>query len=124
MELNVHSCHLLFDHFQFTLIHGPNIPGSYTILLFTVSGFTFIISHIHRWVWFLLGSISSFFLDLFLHQSLVAYWTPTDLLMGSSSFSVYLFAYSFCSWGSQGKNTEVVCHSLLQWTMFCQNPPL
>ena len=22
-----------------------------------------------------------------------------------------------CSWGSQGKNTEVVCHSLLQWTI-------
>ena len=27
-----------------------------------------------------------------------------------------------CSWGSQGK-TEVVCHSLLQWTTFCQNSP-
>ena len=23
-------------------------------------------------------------------------------------------------WRSQGKNTEVVCHSLLQWTTFCQ----
>ena len=34
-----------------------------------------------------------------------------------------LFAFSYCSWGSQGKNTEVVCHSLLQWTMFCQNSP-
>ena len=32
----------------------------------------------------------------------------------------YLFAFSSCSWGSQGKNTEVVCHSFLQWTMFCQ----
>ena len=30
---------------------------------------------------------------------------------------------SHCSWGSQGKNTEVVCHSLLQWTTFCQNSP-
>ena len=28
----------------------------------------------------------------------------------------YLFAFSYCSWGSQGKNTEVVCHSLLQQT--------
>ena len=28
-----------------------------------------------------------------------------------------------CSWGSQGKNTEVVCHSLFQWTTFCQNSP-
>src|SRR5574337_960813 len=27
----------------------------------------------------------------------------------------YHFAFSYCSQGSQGKNTEVVCHSLLQW---------
>ena len=27
----------------------------------------------------------------------------------------YIFAFSYCSWGSQGKNTEVVCYSLLQW---------
>ena len=27
--------------------------------------------------------------------------------------------FSCCSWGPQGKNTEVVCHSLLQWTVFC-----
>ena len=26
--------------------------------------------------------------------------------------------YTYCSWGSQGKNTEVVCHSLLQRTTF------
>ena len=36
------------------------------------------------------GSIYSFFLELFLHWSPVAYWAPTDL--GSSSFS----ALSFC----------------------------
>ena len=28
----------------------------------------------------------------------------------------YHFAFSYCSWGSQGKNTEVVYHSLLLWT--------
>ena len=33
-DVDVHSCHLLFDHFQFTSIHGFNIPGSYTILFF------------------------------------------------------------------------------------------
>ena len=39
-------------------------------------------------------------------------------------FSVsYLFAFSYCSWGSQGKNIEVVCHSLLLWTSFCQTSP-
>ena len=35
----------------------------------------------------------------------------------------YHFAFSYYSWGSQGKNTEVVCHSLLQWTTFCQTFP-
>ena len=35
------------------------------------------------------GSVSSFFLELFLHWSQVAYWAPTDL--GSSSFSVLSF---------------------------------
>ena len=88
-NVHVHSCHLLFDHFQFTLIHGPNIPGSYAILFLTASDFTSITSHIHTWVLFCFGSISSFFLELFLHWSPVAYWAPTDL--GSSSFSVLSF---------------------------------
>ena len=35
----------------------------------------------------------------------------------------YHFAFSYCSWASQGKNTEVACHSLLQWTTFCQACP-
>ena len=38
---------------------------------------------------FYFGSISSFFLELFLHWSPVAYWAPTDL--GSSSFIVISF---------------------------------
>ena len=49
-------------------------------------------------------SISSFFLELFLHSSLVAYGhLPTwriHLLVS------YLFAFSYCSWGSQGKNAK------------------
>ena len=45
---------------------------------------------------------------------------------------LYFFAWSpwktilsFCLfiWFMGGRNTEVVCHSLLQWTMFCQNSP-
>ena len=35
----------------------------------------------------------------------------------------YYFAFSYCSWGSQSKNTEVVCHSLVQWTTLCQTSP-
>ena len=38
---------------------------------------------------FSFGSVSSFFLELFLHWSAVAYWAPTDL--GSSSFSLLSF---------------------------------
>ena len=38
---------------------------------------------------FCCGSIPSFFLELFLHWSPVAYWAPTDL--GSSSFSILSF---------------------------------
>ena len=71
---------------------------------------------------FCFGAILSFFLELFLHSSPVAYWAPTDL--GSSSLNVLsFFCFSYCSWGSQGKNTEVVCHFLLQWTTFCQTSP-
>ena len=62
-------------------------------------------------------SVSSFYLELFLHSSPVAYWAPTDL--GSFSFSVL----SLCLFMLFMGFTEVVCHSLLQWTMFCKNSP-
>ena len=39
--------------------------------------------------WFCFGCIPSFFLELFLQWSPVAYWAPTEL--GSSSFSVLSF---------------------------------
>ena len=32
LNVDVHSCHLWFDHFPFTLIHEPNIPGSFAVL--------------------------------------------------------------------------------------------
>ena len=70
---------------------------------------------------FCFSSIPSFFLELFLCWSPVACWAPTDLV--SSSSVSYHFAFSYCSWGSQGKNTEVFCHFLLQWTTFCQTSP-
>ena len=53
-SVDIHSCHLLFDHFQFALIHGLDIPGSYAIFLFTASDLASITSHIHSWVLFLL----------------------------------------------------------------------
>ena len=122
-----HSCYLLFDYFRFALIHGPSIPGSYVILFFT----TPITTHIHNWVFcccccccfvfFCFGSVSSIFLELYLHSS--PYHIGHLLTWGVHLSVSYLFAFSYYSWGSQGKSTEVVCHSLLQWTTFCQNFP-
>ena len=57
---------------------------------------------------------SYFSTDLQYHTGCLPTW-GVDLSVS------YLFAFSYCSWCSQGKNTEVVCHSLLQWTTFCQN---
>ena len=79
----------MFDHFQFTLIHGLNILGPYAILFFTASDFTYTTSHIHNWVLFSFGSTSSFFLELYFDLSLVARWAPSN--MRSSSFSVISF---------------------------------
>ena len=71
---------------------------------------------------FCFGSVSSFFLELFLHWSPVAFWAPTDL--GSSSFSVVSFCLFILFMVFSRQESEVVCCSLLQWTMFCQNSQL
>ena len=65
---------LLFDHFQFALIHGPNIPGSYAILLFRALDFTSITSHINNLVLFLL------WLHLFFHSGVVSPVTSSRIL--------------------------------------------
>ena len=62
------------------------------------SDFTSITSHITTVSYFHFGSIPSFFLELFLHWSPVAYWAHTDL--GSSSFSVLSFCL-FMGFSSQ-----------------------
>ena len=61
------------------------------------------------------GSASSFLLELFLHSHLLTWGVHLSVS--------YLFACSYCWWGSQGKNAAVVCHFLLRWTRFCQNSP-
>ena len=79
----------MFDHFQFTFIRGPNIPGSNEILFFTAPDFTLTTRHIHNWALFPLrfslffpsGAISPFFSS----SVLGTYWP------GSSSFSVLSF---------------------------------
>ena len=87
-------------------------------IVLTASDLASITSHIHSWVLFSLWLHLFILSGVIFHWSPVAYLAPTNL--ESSSFSVLFFAFSYCSWGSQGKKTEVVCHSLLQWTTFCQ----
>ena len=105
-----------------------NILDSYTILFFAASD-----SLQHRILLsssdtstakyhFCFGLAASFFPKLFLHSFLCSNRISANL--GVHISVSYLFAFSYCSWGSQGKNTEVVCHSLLQGTAFCQNSPL
>ena len=72
---------------EFTLIHGPNIPGSYAALLCTA--LDTITSNIHNWELLSIWIHLSLFLELLLHSSPVAFWIPIDL--GSSSFSVISF---------------------------------
>ena len=68
---------------------------------------------------FRFGSICSFFLELFLHCSPVAYWAPTNL--GSSSFSVMSFCllilFMVCS--RQGYWSHLPFPSPV--AIFCQN---
>ena len=61
-KMSMFTRHLLFDHFSFVLIHGPNIPGSSVILSLKALDFTSITSHIHSWALFLLFH-SLFFLS-------------------------------------------------------------
>ena len=72
--------------------HGPNIPGSYVILLFTASDFTFITSHIHKCVLILL------WLCLFILSEVISPLISSSILgtyqPGSSSFKVIYFLNS------------------------------
>ena len=78
-----------FDHFQFALIHGPDIPGSYAILLFTASDLASITSHMHNLLLFLL------WLHLFTLSGVVSPLISSSighiLTLGSSSFRVLFF---------------------------------
>ena len=81
---------LLFDHFQFILICGPNIPGSYAILflqhqILLPSPVTSSTGHGFRFGFPFLHS----FWNIFFPSCLVAYWAPTHL--GSLSFNFIYF---------------------------------
>ena len=68
---------------QFTLIHGPNVPGSYAILFFTTLDFTFVTRHIHNWALFPLWLslfIPSGAISLLFSNSILDIFQPGELI--------------------------------------------
>ena len=115
---------LQIDHHNKSSYHL--LQHKYVTLLLTVFPMQCISSLLL--IYFIPGSL---YLLIFLTFLLIPVLTSTSLSSVSVTlilmcfFVLFCFVYNknlfifvFCSWGSQGKNTEVVCHSLLQWTTF------
>ena len=85
--------------------------------------FSSITNHIHDWplfsLWFYLFILSGVISPLF-SSNILGTYRPGEFIFQCHLF----FPFLYCLWGSQGKNTEVICHSFLQWTTFHQNSPL
>ena len=89
---------VILDHFQFALIHAPNIPGSYAILLFIALNFTSITSYIHNWVLFLLwlclfhlsGAISPL-----ICSSILGTYRPGEFISRVLSFCLFIVFMGF-----------------------------
>ena len=97
----------MLDHVQFTLIHGPNIPGSYVILFFTASDLLSPPDLSTTECHFCFDPAASFFLKVLViafYSFQVTYWTPSHL--GGSSSGVISFFLLYCSWGSHGKKNS------------------
>ena len=63
-DVNAYSYHLLLDRVQFSLIHGPNIQGSFVTLFFTALEFTPPPDTSRTECHFCSDSVASFFLEL------------------------------------------------------------
>ena len=95
------SCRFLLDHIQFILIHGPNIPGSFAVLFFKASDFTFTTKHIHNWVSFLLwpcsfilsGAISN--CPLLFPSSILDTYQPGGLSFQCHIFCLFILFMGF-----------------------------
>ena len=98
------------------------MPGSYTILFFAALGFTFIIRHINNWASYLLWP-SCFICFRAIGNSPPL--SPSSILdtfrPGGLIFQCHIFLAFYIVHEVLTARILVVCHSLLQWIMFCQN---
>ena len=100
------EAHMLLDHVQYTLIHEPNSPHSYTILFFIAADFNFTTRHIHNWAFpfwpscLILSEAISNCLLLFPSKILDTFW-PGGLI-----FWCYIFLpFHIVHGSSRGKHT-------------------
>ena len=89
------------------------------MLFLTALNFIFTTRRIHNWASFLL------WLSLFILSRAISPLFSSSILCIYQSGGLHLsvsclFVFSYYSWCSQGKNAEVICHCLLQWTTFYQ----
>ena len=78
--------------------HGPDIPGSYEILLFTALDLASITSHIHSWVlfllWLCLFILSGVISPLISSSILDTYW-PGEFIFQSPVFCLFILFMGF-----------------------------
>ena len=120
-----HSCHLLLDHVQFTLIHGSNSPDSNAISFFIALDFSFTTRYIHNWASFLLWP-SCFILNGALRNCPPLFPSSTlDTFQpgwGGAHHPVsYLFASSYYSWFLQQEYWSGLPFPFSVDHIFCQN---
>ena len=87
-----------FDHFQFALIHIPDIPGSYAVLVFIALDLTSITSHIHNWVLFLLWLhpfILSGVISLLISSSILGPYRLGEFPFSILSFCLFILFTGF-----------------------------
>ena len=105
---------------QFALIHGPNILGSFEILLFTASEFTPITRYIHNRVLFLLWLhlfILSGHISPMISSSILGTYQPREFTSQCPIFWPFHTVHGVL------KARILFCPSLLQGKMLCQNSP-
>ena len=106
---------------QYKNASAPDAPGYGIALILKEAKEGIPYEEILEWVaadhtYGLIGGFNGWAEDVAMVDNGDGTWTGEVELTAGTEFKV---AFSYCSWGSQGKNTEVVCHSLFQWTTFC-----
>ena len=110
----------LSDWTEFALNHGPNIPGSFAILVFIALDFASITSPIHNWVLFLLWLhlfiLSGVISPLIFSNILGAYW-PGEFIF--SVLFILFMGFSRQEYWSGSPFPSPVDHVLSELSTMC-----